>query len=67
MVASIAAGALDKTIKSPMHGVAFDSRVLFVAIQLAEPDPEYDPIDLGETDSSVEVTNSDDLLLSLLE
>ena len=61
MVTSIAAGTLDKNNKTPMHGVAFDSRVLFVAIQLAEPDPEYDPIDLGETDSSGEVTNSDDL------
>ena len=61
MVTSIAAGALDKNNQTPMHGVAFDSRVLFVAIQLAEPDPEYDPIDLGETDSSGEVTNADDL------
>ena len=61
MVTSIAAGTLDKGNRTPMHGVAFDSQVLFVAIQLAEPDPEYDPIDLGETDSSGEVTNSDDL------
>ncbi len=61
MVTSIAAGTLDKTAQSPMHGVAFDSQVLFVAIQLAEPDPDYDPIDLGETDSSGEVTNADDL------
>ena len=52
---------LDKTAQSPMHGVAFDSQVLFVAIQLAEPDPDYDPVDLGETDSSGEVTNPDDL------
>ena len=29
-----------------MHGVAFDADVLFVAIQLAEPDPDYDPVDL---------------------
>ena len=61
MVTSIAAGTLDKTFQSPMHGVAFDSQVLFVAIQLAEPDPDYDPIDLGDTDSSGEVTNADDL------
>ena len=33
MVTSIAAGNLDKTAQSPMHGVAFDSQVLFVAIQ----------------------------------
>ena len=52
---------LDKTFQSPMHGVAFDSQVLFVAIQLAEPDPDYDPIDLGDTDSSGEVTNPDNL------
>ena len=61
MVTSIAAGTLDKTAQSPMHGVAFDSQVLFVAIQLAEPDPDYDPIDLGDTDSSGDVTNADDL------
>ena len=61
MVTSIAAGTLDKTAQSPMHGVAFDSQVLFVAIQLAEPDPEYDPIDLGDTDSSGEVTNAENL------
>ena len=62
MVTSIAAGTLDKTAQSPMHGVAFDSQVLFVAIQLAEPDPDYDPIDLGDTDSSGDVTNADGLV-----
>ena len=36
---------LDKLL-DPMHGVAFDSTILFVAIQLAELDPDYDPIDL---------------------
>ena len=61
MVTSIAAGNLDKTARSPMHGVAFDSTILFVAIQLAEPEPDYDPVDLGETDSSGEVTNPDNL------
>ena len=24
--------------------------VLFVAIQLAEPDPDYDPVDIGDDD-----------------
>ena len=62
MVTSIAAGTLDKTAQSPMHGVAFDSQVLFVAIQLADPDPDYDPIDLGETDSSGEVTDADSVV-----
>ena len=61
MVTSIAAGTLDKTAQSPMHGVAFNSQVLFVAIQLSDPDPEYDPIDLGDTDSSGDVTNADNL------
>jgi subtilisin family serine protease len=61
MVASIAAGTLDKDRNTPMHGVGFDSDILFVAIQLAEPDENYDPIDLGETDSSGNVTNADDV------
>ena len=30
-----------------MHGVAFEADILFVAIQLAEPDPNYDPVDIG--------------------
>ena len=34
MVASVAAGELDKKNSRPMHGVAFDADVLFVAIQL---------------------------------
>ena len=33
-----------------MHGVGFDADILFVAIQLAEPDPDYDPVDLVMTD-----------------
>ena len=33
MVASIAAGTLDKDRNTPMHGVGFDSDILFVAIQ----------------------------------
>ena len=61
MVASIAAGTLDKNSNTPMHGVGFDADILFVAIQLAEPDENYDPIDLGETDNSGNVTDADDV------
>ena len=61
MVASIAAGTLEKNISTPMHGVGFDSEILFVAIQLAEPDEDYDPVDLGDTDSDGNVTNADDV------
>lgn len=61
MVASIAAGTLEKNASTPMHGVGFDSDILFVAIQLAEPDDDYDPVDLGDTDSDGNVTNADDV------
>ena len=61
MVASIAAGTLEKNRSTPMHGVGFDSDILFVAIQLAEPDEDYDPVDLGDTDSDGNVTNADDV------
>ena len=60
MVASVAAGELEKTNNTPMHGVAFDADILFVAIQLAEPDPDYDPVDLGDDDGSGNVTNAPD-------
>jgi hypothetical protein len=60
-VTSIAAGTLDKNRSTPMHGVGFNSEVLFVAIQLSEPDDDYDPIDLGDTDSDGNVTNPDDV------
>ena len=43
-----------------MHGVAFDADVLFVAIQLAEPDDDYDPVDLGGTDGDGDVTPEQD-------
>ena len=59
-VTSIAAGGLDRSAKSPMHGVAFDADVLFVAIQLAEPDDDYDPVDLGGTDGDGNVTPEQD-------
>ena len=60
MVASVAAGKQDKSDTTPMHGVAFDADVLFVAIQLAEPDPNYDPVDLGTDDGAGNVSNAPD-------
>ncbi len=60
MVASVAAGGLARSNNTPMHGVAFDADILFVAIQLAEPDPDYDPVDLGDDDGSGNVTNAPD-------
>ena len=60
MVTAVAAGKLDETSASPMHGVAFDAEVLFVAIQLAEPDPDYDPVDIGDDDGSGNVTGAPD-------
>ena len=60
MVASVAAGKLDKSDASPMHGVAFEANVLFVAIQLAEPDPTYEPVDLGTDDGSGNVSAAPD-------
>ena len=56
MVASVAAGKQEKSDTSPMHGVAFEANVLFIAIQLAEPDPDYDPVDIGTDDGSGTVT-----------
>ena len=60
MVASVAAGKQEKSDTSPMHGVAFEANVLFIAIQLAEPDPDYDPVDLGTDDGSGNVTGAPD-------
>ncbi|MDA9052393.1 S8 family serine peptidase [Gammaproteobacteria bacterium] len=60
MVASVAAGKQEKTDASPMHGVAFEANVLFIAIQLAEPDPDYDPVDIGTDDGSGTVTDAPD-------
>ena len=69
MVASVAAGTLAEDDDSPMHGVAFDSTVLFTAIQLAEPDEDYDPVDLGDSDgnNAPDFTGIDNFLVSLLE
>ena len=60
MVASVAAGKQDKSNASPMHGVAFEANVLFIAIQLAEPDPDYEPVDLGTDDGSGTVIGAPD-------
>ncbi|MDC1415089.1 S8 family serine peptidase [Gammaproteobacteria bacterium] len=60
MVTSVAAGKQEKSDTSPMHGVAFEANVLFIAIQLAEPDPDYDPVDLGTDDGSGTVTDAPD-------
>ena len=60
MVASVAAGKQEKSDTSPMHGVAFEANVLFIAIQLAEPDPDYDPVDIGTDDGSGTVTDAPD-------
>ena len=59
MVASVAAGTLSESNMSSMHGVAFDSDILFTAIQLAEPDDDYDPVDLGDTDTDPGEVNED--------
>jgi len=60
MVASVAAGKQEKSDTSPMHGVAFDANVLFIAIQLSEPDPDYVPVDLGTDDGSGAVSDAPD-------
>jgi len=60
MVASVAAGKQEKSDTSPMHGVAFEANVLFIAIQLAEPDPDYDPVDIGTDDGSGTVSDAPD-------
>ena len=59
MVASVAAGTLSESNMSSMHGVAFDADILFTAIQLAEPDDDYDPVDLGDTDTNPGEVNED--------
>ena len=48
MVSGIAAGLRNGSNYGYSHGVAFDAEVFFVAIQLSEPDENYDPIDLGD-------------------
>ncbi len=59
MVASVAAGTLSESNMSSMQGVAFDADILFTAIQLAEPDDDYDPVDLGDTNTDPGEVNED--------
>tara|TARA_B100000029_G_scaffold515716_1_gene624184 strand:+ start:29680 stop:32151 length:2472 start_codon:yes stop_codon:yes gene_type:complete len=67
MVSSVAAGILSENDDSPMHGVAFDADIFFIAIQLAEPDENYDPIDLGDSsgDNSPDYTGVDNFFSQL--
>ena len=69
MVSGIAAGLRNGSNYSYTHGVAFDAKVFFVAIQLAEPDPDYDPIDLGDSsgDNSPDYSGVDDFFEQLFE
>ena len=47
-VSSIAAGNAAED-NSPMHGVAFNAKIFFIAVQLGEAPPDYDPVDLGDS------------------
>ena len=69
MVSGIAAGLKNGSNYSYTHGVAFDAKVFFVAIQLAEPDPDYDPIDLGDSsgDNSPDYSGVDDFFEQLFD
>ena len=69
MVSGIAAGLKNGSNYSYTHGVAFDAKIFFVAIQLAEPDPDYDPIDLGDSsgDNSPDYSGVDDFFEQLFE
>ena len=69
MVSGIAAGLRNGSNYSYTHGVAFDAKVFFVAIQLAEPDPDYDPIDLGDSsgDNSPDYSGVDDFFEQLFD
>jgi len=50
-VASIAIGNSSED-SSPMHGIAFDAKVFFIAVQLGSAPEEYDPVDLGDSTGS---------------
>ena len=69
MVSSVAAGSLSENDDSPMHGVAFNSNILFTAIQLAEPDENYDPVDLGDSsgNNAPDFTGIDNFFSQLFE
>ncbi len=47
-VSSIAIGKSSED-GSPMHGVAFDAKVFFIAVQLGSAPEDYDPVDLGDS------------------
>ena len=47
-VSSIAAGNASDD-DSPMHGMAFNAKIFFIAVQLGEAPPDYDPVDLGDS------------------
>tara|TARA_Y100000590_G_scaffold204472_1_gene231918 strand:+ start:561 stop:2990 length:2430 start_codon:yes stop_codon:yes gene_type:complete len=69
MVAGIAAGRRNGQTYDYSHGVAFDAEVFFIAIQLAEPDENYDPIDLGDSsgDSAPDYSGIDNFFDQLFE
>ena len=48
-VSSIAAGKSSGDSSSPMHGVAYDAKIFFIAVQLGEASEDYEPIDLGDS------------------
>jgi len=54
---------------SPMHGVAFDSKVFFLAVQLGSAPEDYDPVDLGDSsgDSSPDYSGIDNFYDQVFE
>jgi subtilisin family serine protease len=48
-VSSIAAGNTSGDDSSPMHGVAYDAKIFFIAVQLGSAPEDYEPIDLGDS------------------
>lgn len=69
MVASVAAGILSKENSNPMHGVAFNADLFFIAIRLGEPGETYKPIDLGDENGigGPDLSESDDFFQILYE
>ena len=54
---------------SPMHGVAFDAKVFFLAVQLGSAPEDYDPVDLGDSsgDSSPDYSGIDNFYDQVFE
>ena len=54
---------------SPMHGVAFDAKVFFLAVQLGSAPEDYDPVDLGDSsgDSSPDYSGIDNFYNQVFE